>query len=418
MTTKMIHVFIEIEREIIPVGQLWANSRKGKDHASFQYNASWLTNPSHFALEPALALTQGSFYTDNSQNIFGSIGDSAPDRWGRMLMRRAEAHRAREASERPHTLNEIDYLLGVNDEVRQGSLRFKEKIDGPFLAQNNNRSIPPLLELPKLLSATEHVLRDEETDADLKILLAPGGSLGGARPKASVRDKNGQLMIAKFPSVNDHFNTVLWEAVALSLAKNAGINVPSWRLESISNKSIILINRFDRKKNIRIPFISAMSMIGARDNEQRSYLELVDAMRQYGAYPKENINELWRRIVFNILITNTDDHLRNHGFLYALSKGWELSPIYDINPTPSEISSRVLTTNITLDDNTASLEVAFSVIHEFGISIVDAKNIVKEVGRAVIKWQDFANKFGIKKVEIERMSSAFEHEDLRKSLLH
>ena len=221
--------------------------------------------------------------------------------------------------------------------------------------------IPPLLELPRLLSAAERVVAEEDTDEDLRLLFAPGSSLGGARPKASVRLRDGSLAIAKFPRRDDEINTVLWESVALTLATNTGIAVPAARLEDVAGRPVLLLTRFDRNGARRIPFLSAMSMLGARDNETRSYLELVDALRQHGAAPKEDMEALWRRMVFNVLISNTDDHLRNHAFLYEGPNGWRLSPAYDLNPVPTDIKPRMLATAITEDDNTASVDLAFDV---------------------------------------------------------
>jgi serine/threonine-protein kinase HipA len=244
----------------------------------------------------------------------GPVGQGADAAHG------AAARGAREQT--PRTLNEIDYLLLVDDEARAGALRFAETEGGPFLRQEEAKRIPPLLELPELLSAAEHVMEDTDTEEDLRLLFTPGSSLGGARPKASVREKDGNLAIAKFPRKDDAIHAVLWEAVALRLAQNAGIPVPTARVEIVADKPVLLLRRFDREGARRIPFLSAMSMLGAKDNETRSYLEMVDALRQYRAAPKEDMEALWRRIVFNILISNTDDHLRNHGFLYAGSDGW------------------------------------------------------------------------------------------------
>lgn len=223
------------------------------------------------------------------------------------------------------------------------------------------KKIPPLIELPRLLSAAERVLSDKESDEDLRLLLAPGSSLGGARPKASVRDRDGQLAIAKFPHEGDEIEAVLWESVALTLAGKAGINVPEWRLETVGGSPVLLLRRFARLGGTRIPFVSSMSMLGARDNEQRSYMEFVDVLRQYGGAPKEDMQMLWRRIILNILISNTDDHLRNRGFLYSDAAGWRLSPAYDLNPVPIDISPRVLSTAIDLDDASASVDLALQV---------------------------------------------------------
>jgi serine/threonine-protein kinase HipA len=280
-------------------------------------------------------------------------------------------------------LREIDYLLRVNDEARQGALRFSLESGGPFLAPGDVTPIPPLLALPRLLSAAEPVVDESESDEDMRLLLAPGSSLGGARPKASVRDRDGHLAIAKFPHKDDEIDTVRWEAVALRLAEKAGIPVPQWRMEMVAEKSILLLRRFDRADDARIPFLSAMSMLGAHDNETRSYLEFVGAMRQYGAQPKNDMRLLWRRIVFSVLISNTDDHLRNHGFLYDGTEGWRLAPAYDLNPVPVDIKPRVLATYIDLDDGTASLNLALEVAEYFELDAEQAREIATEVGQAV-----------------------------------
>ena len=409
---RNILVYVDLLGTPHLVGRLWARTRRGKEGAAFQYAEGWLANPSRFSLEPALTLGPGPFHTSSDKPLFGAIGDSAPDRWGRVLMRRAERRRADAQNETARTLLEIDYLLLVDDEARQGALRFAEQEGGPFLAPQGPTKIPPLVELPRLLSAAEHFARDTDTDQDLRLLLAPGSSLGGARPKASVRDRNGHLTIAKFPSPSDEIRTVLWEAVALTLAARAGIAVPSWRLESIADKPVLLLGRFDRRDGARVPFLSAMSMLGARDNETRSYLELVDALRRYGAEPKADMQALWRRIVFNILISNTDDHLRNHGFLYADLSGWRLSPAYDLNPVPTDIKPRVLSTAIDLDDTTAALDRALEVSSYFELEPGKTQRIAKEVAQSVALWRNEAAALGLTSAEIDRMASAFEHDDL------
>ena len=205
---------------------------------------------------------------------------------------------------------------------------------------------------------------------------------------------------------------MVWEAVALALAQKAGITVPESRVATISRKPVLLLRRFDREGKRRIPFLSAMSMLGSKDNDTRSYLEIVDALRQHGAAPKADMEALWRRLVFNILISNTDDHLRNHGFLYAGQEGWRLSPAYDLNPVPTDIKPRILATAINEEDNTASLALAMEVAGYFDLEDSKAREIAKQVGKAVSKWRDEAARRGITKTEIERMSSAFEHDDL------
>ena len=409
---KDVLVYIDLLGTPTLVGRLWARARKGRESASFEYEKTWLTHADRFSLEPALKLGPGPFHTEPDRALFGAIGDSAPDRWGRALMRRAERKRANAEARTPRSLREIDFLLRVDDEARLGALRFAEHEGAPFLAEDGHQKIPPLIELPRLLSAAERIMGDTETDEDLRLLLAPGSSLGGARPKASVRDRDGHLALAKFPNRGDDINTVLWEAVALTLAAKSGIPVPRFRIEIVARNPVLILRRFDREDERRLPFISAMSMLEARDNETRSYMEIVDAMRHHGVTAKHDIQALWRRIVFNILISNTDDHLRNHGFLYNHPAGWRLAPAYDLNPVPTDIKPRILSTNIDIDDGTASLTLALEVASYFELTHDQALSVAAEVGKVVATWRIEAAHFGIASTEINRMASAFEHADL------
>lgn len=284
----------------------------------------------------------------------------------------------------------------VNDRLRQGALRFKYNDEGEFLS-SSEKSVPLLIDLPKLLFASNKIIDNSEISKDLQLLLDPGSSLGGARPKASVIDENGNLCIAKFPQKNDEISVVLWEAVALTLAKRSGIEVPDWRVE----KGALIVKRFDRIGKKRIPFLSAMSMLGAVDNDNRSYLEIVDSIIQFGCAPKRDMHELWRRIIFSILIMNTDDHLRNHAFLYKMGRGWILSPVYDINP--SYYKKGFLSLCVSEVDNTASVELALSVIKYFQLSLVEARKILSEVQFGIKNWQEVAKSFGIKNKEIQQM---------------
>jgi serine/threonine-protein kinase HipA len=407
-----ILVYVDLQNEPRFVGRLWTLVRQGRESATFEYDQQWLTSPLRFSLEPALHLGAGPQHTAVDQVIFGALGDSAPDRWGRTLMRYAERRRAGTEGRPPRALNESDYLLLVDDEARQGALRFALKPGGPFLAESEGVRIPPVMELPRLLSAADHVESETDTDEELRLLLAPGSSLGGARPKVAVRESDGRLAIAKFPHRNDPFDVELWEAVALALAEKAGISVPAWRVELIAGKPVLLLNRFDRIGQQRIPFLSAMSMLAARDHQPRSYLEIADSLRQFGASPDGDIQQLWRRIVFNVLISNTDDHLRNHGFLYEGGAGWRLAPAYDLNPVPVEIKSRMLSTSISFDSPEASLALALEVAEEFGLKSNQAKAVTKEVAAAVTQWRQTARRMGIPEKAMPKMASAFEHSDL------
>ena len=413
--SKLIIVYIDLLGSIRLVGRLWPHSRRGRESATFEYDRSWLKHPHKFALEPALSLGPGQFHTGANRKIFGALGDSAPDSWGRLLIRRSTRQLARASGSAELTLTEIDYLLAVDDQARMGALRFALEEGGPFLAANSQGRIPPLIALPRLFAAADRVTSDDESIEDLRLLLAPGSSLGGARPKASIIDRNGVLSIAKFPSSNDEMDIVGWEAIALDLAERAGLIVPGRRVVEIGDRRVLVLQRFDRTDNARIPFLSAMSMIGSADHEPSSYLEIADAIRRYGATPKSDLQELWKRIVFNILISNVDDHMRNHGFLYVGYDGWRLSPAYDLNPTPIHIKPRVLSTNIDIDDSTASLDTALSVAEYFDIPPDQARIMAADVGRSVKNWHLEALALGLSRAEIDRMASAFEHEDLKKA---
>lgn len=405
-------VYVDLEGTPCLVGRLWTRLRKDKEGATFEYDPNWLQHPARFSLEPALTLGAGSFHTPAGVSMFGAIGDSAPDRWGRALMRRMARRQAERHGQSVRTLQEIDYLLMVDDEARQGALRFAERAGGPFLREHDALRIPPLLELPRLLSASERVIADEDTDDDLRLLFAPGSSLGGARPKASVRLRDGSLAIAKFPRKDDEIDAVLWESVALALAAKAGIEVPVAVVEDVAGKPVLILTRFDRLGARRIPFLSAMSMLGARDHETHSYLEIVDVLRQHGAAPRQDMDILWRRIVFNVLISNTDDHLRNHAFLCEGHNGWRLSPAYDLNPVPTDVKARVLTTAIVEDDTRASLDLAFKVAGYCEITDERARAIVKEVAASVSDWRAEAVRQRLSRPQIDRMASAFEHQDM------
>jgi len=411
---QQLLVYVDLEDATHLVGRLWSHNRRGRESASFEYDDSWLRHPEKFALEPALTLGKGQHHTAADRSLFGAIGDSAPDRWGRALIQREERRKAHAEGRTPRTLGEIHYLLGVGDIARQGALRFAEHEGGPFLAAGDAAQIPPLVRLRELLDAALRVTADKESDADIRLLLAPGSSLGGARPKASVIDQNGQLLIAKFPHHEDLIRVPLWEAVSLKLAAKAGIPTPEWRVENIAGKPVLILRRFDRAERRRIPFLSAMSMLGAADNDTHSYLEIADAIRQYGALAEEDCAQLWRRIVFNILISNVDDHLRNHAFLYGPG-GWRLTPAYDLNPIPADIKPRVLTLAVDEADGTASLDLALSVAAHFGLKGEKPLLIAAQVGAAVASWRLEAKTLGLTGKEIDRMASAFEHDDLAKA---
>jgi serine/threonine-protein kinase HipA len=408
-------LLVHVDRVGAPVlaGRLWARVRGAKESASFEYDPAWLERRDGFALDPELPLARGAFHT--GRPLFNAFTDPAPDRWGQTLMRRNERARARREKRQPRTLLTLDFLTLVDDETRLGALRFKDTNGGDFLSTTGRR-VPPVIELPRLLSATSRIVDEKETDEDLLLVLAPGTSLGGARPKASVRDKDGHLLVAKFPRKDDEWSVTRWEATALALAKKAGIDVPDWRLELVLRKPVLMLRRFDRRRGRRVPFMSALTAVQASDGDARSYLDIVDAIRREGARVDEDLRELWRRIVFNVLVSNTDDHLRNHALLREAA-GWRLAPVYDVNPVPIDVRPRVHALAIDESDTTSSFETALAVAPSFGIAkVTEARTIAKKVATAVAKWRAVAEAQGTGRTEIERMASAFEHEDLYAAL--
>ncbi len=411
MSEPSAAVYVDLAGETHLAGFLWVADARGRTTATFRYADSWLEHPSRFAIDPNLGVeTPGPFH---KQRLFGALADSAPDRWGRTLMARAERLRAREAGGAPRALRDIDYLLGVSDLARQGALRFALEEGGPFVAPSDAAAIPPLVELPTLLAAAQGFLDNPDHADDLRTLLAPGSSLGGARPKASVRRSDGQLGIAKFPRNDDGCSVCAWECVALELAREAGIDTAEAELHRVDDRQVLLLSRFDRVGNNRVPFLSALSVLDAVDGDRHSYLDIADAIRRFGAATRSDLEQLWRRLVFNVLISNTDDHLRNHGFLYAGEGGWRLSPAYDLNPVPLDFGPRFLVTAIgeNIDDTSASLELAFDVAVYFDLEQEQARTIAREVAEACAQWRDRAGAHGLGGSEIDLMRTAFEHDE-------
>jgi len=409
-------VHIALNGRTRQVGLARSNRVRGKETILFEYEDAWLNDSDRFSLEPALAMTRGAFAPPSGLTVFGSIGDSAPDTWGRRLMQRAERRAAEREGRAIHTLAESDYLLGVSDTTRLGALRFRRVGEESFQAPDR-AGVPALIQLGKLLQITERILRDEETDEDLQLIFAPGSSIGGARPKASVIDQHGYLSIAKFPKETDDYSVETWEEIALRLAEQAGIATPKHQLIEVAGKAVLLSRRFDREDGTRIPFLSAMAMMSAKDGEQGSYPEIVDSLVQHGAQAKTDARALYRRVVFNVLISNVDDHLRNHGFLWLGKNGWSLSPAYDLNPMPSDIKARVLTTNISLDEATCSLDLLESAAEYFSLSLAQARAIIKEVALVTSRWRNIAKEVGARSAEIQRMASAFEHDELKRAIV-
>ena len=396
------------------IGMLVEQRVRGKEIFSFEYNEAWLSNSqATLYLDPNLGLYKGKQYLPEGKNNFGVFLDSAPDRWGRLLMRRREAWQAKLEGREVRTLFESDYLLGVFDGHRMGGLRFKLEQDGVFLNNHKKMATPPWTSLRELEYASlqlekEDAINDPEYTKWLSMLIDPGSSLGGARPKASVLDEKGNLWIAKFPSSKDDKNTGAWEMVLHKLAKVCGIHVPDARLLQFSGKHhTFLSKRFDRIKDKRIHFASAMTLLGYQDgadfHDGLSYLDIVAFIIQQGALVKADLEQLWRRVVFNILVSNTDDHLRNHGFILT-NNGWQLSPAYDMNP--NEMGSG-LTLNISENSNEQDISIALETAKYYKLKKDEAIKILNDMQLEIANWRTVAKKLGISSSEIEQMKRAF-----------
>lgn len=394
------------------VGKLFRASTRGKEVFSFAYDDLWLKNAMTFEIDPALSLYRGRIHASANTSNFGIFLDSAPDRWGRVLMDRRELLEAREEGRTPRALGEWNYLLGVHDGSRMGALRFRHDAKGPFLNDNSLLAAPPMASLRELEQASLELEKPRASQNKnykkwLYMLMAPGSSLGGARPKANVVDGHGQLWIAKFPSRNDRKNVGAWERLVHTLAGKAGLNLPQANHVKLggSPHHTFLSRRFDRDKNTgRRFFVSAMTLLQRKDGEEgASYLDLAEILKTRGACPEDDRKELWRRIVFSICVSNTDDHLRNHGFILE-PDGWTLSPAYDLNAIPG---GRHLKLNIDEQDNTADVEVALSAAEHYALSLKEARAIAVKVQKAVKSWSREAKALAIPRGEQELMAPAF-----------
>lgn len=407
MAETAVEVVVQIGGRDVTAGRLWAHRRRGVESATFAYDDAYLTRPDAYELDPVLGLAAGQQQTPADRTIFGAFSDCAPDRWGRRLIARAERQRIRREGGAERSFGEIDYLLGVRDDLRQGALRFRDSQTGAYFAEE--AGVPLLVDLPVLLGAAERLERDEASEDELRTLLRGGSSLGGARPKAHVLDADGRVSIAKFPRPGqDEWDVMRWEAVALRLARAAGIDVPDWKLHVIDGQAVLIVARFDRAESARIGYVSAMTMLEAGDGEQGSYLEIAEAIERRSPTAGQDLNQLWRRIAFSILISNTDDHLRNHGFLRSQNIGWRLSPAFDLNPDPSP-SPKHLSTAVNLDDTTASIDALMGVVEHFRLGGDTARGVLREVADATRRWRTAADEAGLDRTAIEQMAPAFEH---------
>lgn len=410
---KIIYVYDDFSSDgSILLGKLNVGLIKGSESYSFEYDKEWLSkNKLQFNLDPELLSFPGRQFP-TGKNIFGIFADASPDRWGRVLMNKKERLLAERENRKPAKLHDSDYLLGVYDETRMGGIRFKLEVDGPYLSDDKETAAPPWASLRSLEEASRNFEKDENgvTDKWLNQLIRPGSSLGGARPKATVMDPKGQLWIAKFPSKNDDSDTGAWEKVVHDLAGMCGLNVPEAKVEKFSKLgSTFLIKRFDRDGEKRIHFASAMTLLGKMDGasaaDGTSYLDIAGFIKAYGANPKADLIELWKRILFNMAVTNTDDHLRNHAFVFT-TKGWILSPLYDVNPVPYGDELSLLVND---EDNRISIDLAVQTAQHFGISEKDAWNYVNDILTTIRdNWEKLAKEYGLSRGQIEDMRPAFD----------
>lgn len=397
------------------MGTLTTELSRGKEIFSFSYEQSWLDSGSAQELDPDLKLYTGPQYLNDDKPNFGLFLDSSPDRWGRVLMKRREAIKAREEERKVNPLFESDFLLGVSDETRMGALRFKLDAEGPYLNEGNEMPTPPIntireLEQASLRYEDDNFIDDPKAKEWLDLLFAPGSPLGGARPKANVIDPDGNLLIAKFPSKNDERDSGAWEYICFLMARDFGIRMADCNASIFSrDQHTFLTHRFDRSGDERIHFASAMTLLGYKDGHDHaqggSYLELIELIEQYGADPTTDIRELWKRIVFSVAVSNTDDHLRNHGFLLHPKEGWKLSPAYDINPIPD---GHGLSLNIDEDDNALSFDLCMEVHPYFRWKEAEANEEIEKMKSTLTSWEERAKAMKLNRNEIESVRPAFE----------
>jgi serine/threonine-protein kinase HipA len=369
---------------------------------AFEYAPEWLNRPGAFAIDPtSLPLRAGPHH---SATLFGAMQDCGPDRWGRMLIERAV--RKQVLARKPY--QDLDYLLALDDTSRIGALRFRVDAASPFLAASTGK-LPPLVSLRALLHATDAIHGETETAQDLRFLLGAGSPLGGARPKSAVSLPDGRFAIAKFPKPDDIRDIAAGEILALTLAQQAGITVAEHRLVSVGGNGVSVITRFDRDGAQRIPFLSANSLLGLPSGEPGAYTLLADGIRQFGDHAAADLRELWRRLVFSLLVSNYDDHLRNHGFLMRTPGRWAFSPAYDLNPVPEIDRAMTPKTTITEQQEEPSIAAALAAAARFGIKAAEAKRILREVFAAVVNWRKVGRGLRLRAATLDAYASAFDH---------
>jgi len=382
--------------------------------ASFAYDDGYLADPGAYPLDPELPLVPGELRPAEGRPAFGAFADSSPDGWGWSLLRRAEVARSEEEGVETRPIGFLDVLTGVRDDLRQGALRYGHAGEGPFLADVT--SAPPGLEdLAGLLEVAARFEQDAVGYADLELLVRAGASIGGWRPKVHFADAAGRAAIAKFPKAGwDSWDVMAWEKVAHDLARSAGISLPDSELVEVGDAHVFIVTRFDRQAGVRVGYASARTMLNAGYGEQRSYLQIADVIEQRSPDPAADLAELWRRIAFSVLISNTDDHLRNHGFLRQRAGTWALSPAFDLNPNPAP-GPKQLSTAIDLTDTTASVDTLMSVAGRFGLDAGAALSVLAEVTHATAAWREVAVACGLQQEDLDAMEPAFEHDETERA---
>jgi serine/threonine-protein kinase HipA len=408
-----VAVYVAVGGRNVLAGRLQPDE-SGRAVAGFAYDDRYLADPDAYPLDPELPLVPGELQPGQGRPSFGAFADSSPDGWGWSLIRRAELARAEEEGTEPVPIGVLDVLTGVRDDLRQGALRYGRGDEGPFLADVT--SAPPGLEdLPGLLEIAARFEQDAVTYADAELLVRAGASIGGWRPKVHFADAVGRAAIAKLPKAGwDTWDVMTWEKVAHDLARAAGISLPDSELVEVGDAHVFIVTRFDRQASVRLGYASARTMLNAVYGEQRSYLEIAEVIEEHSPDAAADLVELWRRIAFSVLISNTDDHLRNHGFLHHGGGSWALSPAFDLNPNPAA-GPKHLSTAINLTDTAASVDTLMSVADRFGLDASAAVSVLAEVTQAVAAWRDVALSCGLQQEDLDAMEPAFEHAETERA---
>lgn len=411
---ETIEVHIQLGQETHRVGTLYSHFRGGAESSTFSYSSDWLKNPKAFAIQPDMPLGRdGHHFSKENGSLPGAIRDGSPDRWGRKLIVRAMQKQQEQAP-----VTEVGFLVSLDDTSRIGALRYRLDGGEDFLRKPTERSVPPIITIPRLMNAADAVQKDTATAEDLGFLLGHGSPLGGARPKSAVLDTDGTLAIAKFPKADDIRNLAAGEVLSAELASRAGINASEARILRVENRPVSLIRRFDRDADgARTHFISAMTMVGAREGDDGTYTDMALAIRRFSAEPIADAHELFRRAAFNVLATNLDDHLRNHAFLYdTSSQKWRLSPAYDMNPVPITEKPRHLTTWISENGDEAALDNLMEVCRDFQLKPDEARGVIREVAEVTQQWREIGRHMGLTDADLAPYETAFEHRELDAAL--